>query len=110
MPHLRGLVIAEVPTTLVAGSDGPGRRTCATWRDGWRHLRFLLLLSPRWLFLYPGAILFVVGVAAQAALSIGPVEVGRVVLDIHTMLFAAGATIVGPADRCSSPCSSRRPA
>ena len=91
---LAGLVIAEVPTTLVRDRRSRPSHMRA-WRDGWRHLRFLLLLSPRWLFLYPGAILFCVGLAAQAALSIGPVEVGRVVLDIHTMLFAAGATILG---------------
>ena len=91
---LAGLAIAEVPTTLV-----PDRRSrpshLRTWRDGWRHLRFLLLLSPRWLFLYPGAVLFAVGVIVQAVLSIGPLEVGRVVLDIHTMLYAAAAAIVG---------------
>jgi len=91
---LAGLTITEVPTTLV-----PDRRSrpshLRTWRDGWRHLRFLLLLSPRWLFLFPGAILFSLGIVVQAVLSIGPVEIGRVVLDIHTMLFAAGATVVG---------------
>ena len=91
---LRGLAIAEVPTTLA-----PDRRSRAphlrTWRDGWRHLRFLLLLSPRWLFLYPGLFLFALGAVAQGVLLTGPVAIGRVVLDIHTMLFAAGAMIVG---------------
>ena len=58
-------------------------------------MRFLLLLSPRWLLLYPGLLLFVVGAIAQAMLLTGPVAIGRVVLDIHTMLFAAGAMIVG---------------
>ena len=91
---LKGLTIAEVPTTLA-----PDRRSRAphlrTWRDGWRHLRFLLLLSPRWLFLYPGLVLFAVGAIAQSVLLTGPVAIGRVVLDIHTMLFAAGAMIVG---------------
>jgi glycosyltransferase involved in cell wall biosynthesis len=91
---LGDLALAEVPTRL-----HPDRRSrpshLRTWRDGWRHLRFLLLLSPRWLFLYPGAILFGAGFIAQAILFAGPVRVGRVVLDIHTMLFAGGATIVG---------------
>ena len=91
---LGGLTIAEVPTTL--SPDGRSRRPhLRTWRDGWRHLRFLLMLSPRWLFLYPGLLLFAVGVVAQVAILTGPVVVGRVVLDIHTLLFAGGAMIVG---------------
>jgi glycosyltransferase involved in cell wall biosynthesis len=91
---LSGLAIVEVPTTL--SPDGRSRRPhLRTWRDGWRHLKFLLMLSPRWLFLYPGAILFCVGLIAQAAILAGPVALGRVVLDIHTMLFAGGAMIIG---------------
>jgi hypothetical protein len=91
---LGGLSIAEVPTTL--SRDGRSRPPhLRTWRDGWRHLRFLLMLSPRWLFLYPGALLFSIGAIAQAAILTGPVAVGRVVLDIHTMLFAGGAMIAG---------------
>lgn len=91
---LGGLSIAEVPTTL--SRDGRSRPPhLRTWRDGWRHLRFLLMLSPRWLFLYPGALLFSIGAVAQAAILTGPVVVGRVVLDIHTMLFAGGAMIAG---------------
>ena len=91
---LGGMTMAEVPTTLAR--DRRSRPShLRTWRDGWRHLRYLLLLSPRWLFLYPGAILFGAGVIAQTILFAGPVTVGRVVLDIHTMLFAGGATIVG---------------
>ena len=53
------------------------------------------MLSPRWLFLYPGLVLFGVGTIVQAAILTGPVGVGRVVLDIHTMLFAGGAIIIG---------------
>jgi hypothetical protein len=91
---LGGLTIAEVPTTL--SPDGRSRPPhLRTWRDGWRHLRFLLMLSPRWLFLYPGALLLGIGAVAQAAILTGPVVVGRVVLDIHTMLYAGGAMIVG---------------
>ncbi len=91
---LRGLAIDEVPTTLAkAGRSRPPH--LRTWRDGWRHLRFLLMLSPRWLLLYPGLALFVVGALVQGAILTGPVAVGRVVLDIHTMLYAAGAMIVG---------------
>lgn len=91
---LHGLSIAEAPTTL--SPDGRSRRPhLRTWRDGWRHLRFLLMFSPRWLFLYPGLVLLVLGAVAQAALLLGPVSFGHVVLDIHTMLFAGGATIAG---------------
>ena len=91
---LGGLSIAEVPTTL--SPDGRSRPPhLRTWRDGWRHLKFLLMLSPRWLFFYPGAILFCVGLVAQAAILAGPLALGHVVLDIHTMLFAGGAMIVG---------------
>jgi len=83
-----------VPTTL--SPDGRSRPPhLRTWRDGWRHLRFLLMLSPRWLFLYPGLVLFAAGAIAQAAILTGPVALGRVVLDIHTMLYAGGAMIVG---------------
>jgi glycosyltransferase involved in cell wall biosynthesis len=91
---LSGLAIAEVPTTL--SPDGRSRPPhLRTWRDGWRHLKFLLMLSPRWLFLYPGVFLFSVGLIAQAAILLGPVALGRVVLDIHTMLFAGGAMVIG---------------
>ena len=91
---LGGLSISEVPTTL--SPDGRSRPPhLRTWRDGWRHLRFLLMLSPRWLFLYPGLFLFCIGAITQSVILFGPVAVGRVVLDIHTMLFAGGAMIVG---------------
>jgi glycosyltransferase involved in cell wall biosynthesis len=91
---LAGLSIAEVPTTL--SPDGRSRAPhLRTWRDGWRHLRFLLMLSPRWLFLYPGLVLLFVGAAAQWTIRAGPVGLGHVVLDIHTMLFAAGAVVIG---------------
>lgn len=91
---LGGMAIVEVPTTL--SPDGRSRPPhLRTWRDGWRHLRFLLMFSPRWLFLYPGLALFCVGVIAQAAILTGPLAIGHVVLDIHTLLFAGGAMIVG---------------
>jgi glycosyltransferase involved in cell wall biosynthesis len=91
---LAGWRIAEVPTVL-----SPTGRTRAphlrSWRDGWRHLRFLLMMSPRWLMLYPGASLIVAGAAAQLALLRGPLLVAGVGFDIHTMLYAAGALILG---------------
>lgn len=91
---LRGLRIAEVPTTLAP--DGRSRPPhLRTWRDGWRHLRFLLLFSPHWLFLVPGLGMTCAGTLAMAALIPGPLPVGSVVFDIHTMLYAGGAVIVG---------------
>lgn len=91
---LHGLDIREVPTVL--RPDGrSGRPHLRTWRDGWRHLRFLLLLSPRWLFLIPGAILFTVGLALTAALVVGPVRLGSATLDIGALVYAAALAIVG---------------
>ena len=91
---LAGWRIAEVPTVLFAPS--PSRSShLRSWRDGWRHLRFLLLMSPRWLLLYPGAALIGIGVATQLAIARGPVVVIGVGFDIHTMLYAGGAVILG---------------
>lgn len=82
--------IAEVPTTL--SPDGRSRPPhLRSWRDGWRHLRFLLLYSPRWLFLYPGLLLVAIGLGVGLWLLPGP----QMVFDIHTLLFAATAIIVG---------------
>ena len=66
-----------------------------SWRDGWRHLRFLLLYSPRWLFLYPGVALTLLGLVATIALIAGPVTIGAYGLDIGTMMYAMALTIVG---------------
>ncbi len=86
--------ITEVPTTL--SPDGRSRPPhLRSWRDGWRHLRFLLAFCPRWLFLYPGAALFGLGLVAMAVLLTGPLRIGRVTFDIHTLLYAAGATVLG---------------
>lgn len=91
---LRGLRIAEVPTTLSPdGRDRPPH--LRSWRDGWRHLRFLLLFSPRWLFLFPGLALMAIGLLGLAVLLPAPRVVGGVTLDVHTMLYASGATVTG---------------
>jgi len=91
---LAGLSISEVPTTL--SPDGRSRPPhLRSWRDGWRHLRFLLMMCPRWLFLYPGLFLFVVGLVVQSVIVRGPIVGAGVGFDIHTMLFAAGSTILG---------------
>ena len=88
--------VAEVPITL----HPDGRRSHAphlrTFRDGWRHLRFYLLYSPRWLFLVPGALLMGLGALGYAlAMPSGGLHIGRVHLDVHTLLFASLAIICG---------------
>ncbi|MGA8144864.1 MAG: glycosyltransferase family 2 protein [Candidatus Acidiferrales bacterium] len=89
--HLR---IAEIPTVLSPdGRDRPPH--LRTWRDGWRYLRFLLLYSPRWLFLYPGIALLLLGSAISAWLLPGPQTIGAVTFDYHTLLFGAMAILVG---------------
>ena len=91
---MRGLRITEVPTTL--SPDGRSRPPhLRSWRDGWRHLRFLLIFCPRWLFLYPGAVLFALGALAMAALLAGPVRLGGITLDVHSLLYASGAVVMG---------------
>ena len=91
---IRGLRITEVPTTL--SPDGRSRPPhLKSWRDGWRHLRFLLLFSPRWLFLYPGFGLFVAGLLAMAWLLPQSRHVAGVTLDIHTLFYASIAVEVG---------------
>ena len=91
---LAQLDLREVPTTLAR--DGRSRRPhLRSIRDGWRHLRFLLLFSPRWLFLYPGIALLAVGLVVGAVLLPGPAQFGRVTFDVHTFLVAALCIIVG---------------
>jgi glycosyltransferase involved in cell wall biosynthesis len=91
---LAGWRIAEVPTVLspTGRSRAPHLRS---WRDGWRHLRLLLMMSPRWLMLYPGVFLIAIGVTAELAILRGPLVVAGVGFDVHTMLYAAGAAILG---------------
>lgn len=91
---LARLDIREVPTTL--RPDGRSRPPhLRSFRDGWRHLRFLLLFSPRWLFLYPGLALLIVGMVVGALLLRGPVQVGPVSFSVHTLLVAALCVIMG---------------
>src|SRR6204780_792356 len=75
--------ISEVPTTLA--KDGRSRPPhLNTWRDGWRHLRFLLLFSPRWLFFVPGLVLLTVGLGFGAAVAARPLTTGDVTFDVDT--------------------------
>jgi glycosyltransferase involved in cell wall biosynthesis len=91
---LSHMPICEVATPL--RPDGRTRTPhLRTWRDGWRHLRFLLLYSPRWLFLYPGLALMFIGLLVGAWLLPGPRKIGAAVLDVHTLLYAAIAVLLG---------------
>lgn len=91
---VEGLRIAEVPTTL--SPDGRTRPPhLRSFRDGWRHLRFLLLFSPRWLFLYPGAILMIAGLASMLWLLPGPRRIGGIGLDVNTLMYCAAAIVCG---------------
>jgi glycosyltransferase involved in cell wall biosynthesis len=91
---LAELRISEVPTTLSPDlrSRPPHLRT---WRDGWRHLRFLLLFSPRWLFFYPGLALMAIGLVATIALLPGELRVFGVGFDVHTLVYANAMIVVG---------------
>ena len=91
--QLAGVTMAEVPTTLA--KDGRSRPPhLRSWRDGWRHLKFLLVFAPRWLFIYPGLLLLALGVAAFAALLPGDLSVGSVRFGVHTLLFASSAILI----------------
>lgn len=91
---LANMRIAETPTTL-----SPDGRTRAphlrTWRDGWRHLRFLFLYSPRWLFLYPGAAMMLIGIALTAWLLPSVRTVGPFSFDVDTLVYALGMILIG---------------
>jgi glycosyltransferase involved in cell wall biosynthesis len=91
---LKGLKISEVPITL--HKDGRSRPPhLKPWRDGWRHLRFMLLFSPRWLFLMPGLALSALGFIFAAALSLNDIKIGGIVLNVGTLVVACMTIIVG---------------
>src|SRR5436305_7632500 len=91
---LKRMRISEVPVRL--RPDGRTRPPhLRTWRDGWRHLRFMLLFSPRWLFLYPGLALFGLGVLGGAVLETGPKRIGPLGFDIDTLVLAAFCCLIG---------------
>jgi glycosyltransferase involved in cell wall biosynthesis len=91
---LSGLRVTQVPTHL--SRDGRTRPPhLHTWRDGWRHLRFLLLYSPRWLFFYPGLVLLVVAGAAGAVLTFTDVTIGAATFSIGTLAVCAGLVLIG---------------
>src|SRR5438477_6438689 len=91
---LKSLRIGEVPITL--HPDGRSRPPhLKPWRDGWRHLRFMFIYSPRWLFFMPGFVLFIAGLLVSAALGLLPLKVGGVVFDVGTMVIACMSMIIG---------------
>jgi glycosyltransferase involved in cell wall biosynthesis len=91
---LNQIKITEVPATL--RKDGRSRPPhLKPWRDGWRHLRFMLLYSPRWLFLMPGLLLLVLGMAVSVALSIANFHLGAVEFNVGTLAVACMMVIVG---------------
>jgi hypothetical protein len=91
---LAGYSIVEVPTTL--RKDGRSRPPhLRTWRDGWRHLRFLLVLSPRRTLVYPGFVLALLGGISTIALTLGPVRVGAIAFDVNALAYACLAVLVG---------------
>jgi glycosyltransferase involved in cell wall biosynthesis len=91
---LENLKIVEIPTSL--RKDGRTRKPhLRSFRDGWRHLRFLFLYSPNWLFFYPGATFFLIGLIASGVLLNGPVKIGGVGFDIGTLLYATASIIIG---------------
>lgn len=91
---LAGYAIDEVPTTL--SPDGRSRPPhLRTWRDGWRHLRFLLLHSPRWLFLVPGVVLLGLGAFVMLFVGTRSRAIGGIDLDIHTLSYAGAAIMLG---------------
>ena len=91
---LNGLSIVEVPTTL--SKDGRNRPPhLNTWRDGWRHLRFLMLYAPNWLFLYPGIFLIATSLALSIILTINPLKIKSITLDVHTLLYGTTFLLIG---------------
>lgn len=91
---LKGMPIAEVPITLY--KDGRTRPPhLRRWRDGWRHLRFMLLYSPSWLFLAPGCLFFLLGAVSGGVLLSGPVQIGGIGFDTNTLLVSAMAMLLG---------------
>jgi hypothetical protein len=91
---LNKLRITEVATTL--NKDGRSRPPhLRSWRDGWRHLRFLVMYSPRWLFFFPGVAAILVGIVLGALVLPGPFFIAGMRLDIHSLLFASALIVLG---------------
>lgn len=91
---MTGMEISEVPTTL--SPDGRTRPPhLRSWRDGWRHLRFMLLFSPNWLFFYPGLLLMLIGLGVGGWLLPEARKLGQATLDLNTLAYSALAVLLG---------------
>ena len=91
---LKKLKISEVPITL--HKDGRSRPPhLKPWRDGWRHLRFMLIYSPRWLFLVPGLFLCTLGIIFSSALAVQDIQIGGIQLNVGTLMMACMSVVVG---------------
>lgn len=91
---LHKLKMIEVPTTL--SPDGRTRPPhLRSWRDGWRHLKFLMMYSPNWTFLYPGLILSIIGLIMMVIIGVGPAKIGSVSFGINTMMYGSACLLVG---------------
>jgi len=92
--RLASLKIGQVPVTLRL--DGRSRPShLRSWRDGWRHLRFMLLYSPNWLFLVPGVLFTILGGLGFSILLPGPLRVGEVTFDLNSLLVSSVSLILG---------------
>ena len=92
--NLLDMKIVEVPTTL--SKDGRNRPPhLRPWRDGWRHLRFMLLFSPRWLFFYPGLLIFILSGLGYFALLRGPLNLGNVEFSYNSLFIFESGTLIG---------------
>jgi glycosyltransferase involved in cell wall biosynthesis len=91
---LNALSITEVPTKL--SKDGRTRAPhLNTWSDGWRHLRFLMLYAPNWLFLFPGILTFIIGLTGLMLLIKKPMVINDITFDVHTLLYASSLMLIG---------------
>ena len=92
--NLHGLKIIEIPTTLK--KDARSRPShLKSFSDGWRHLKFLLLYSPKWLFLIPGLVLMLIGLIGNIAFLFDNIRIGSVVLGVHSRLYLGAMVVVG---------------
>lgn len=92
---LAGMDIVEVPTRLRPDGRRTATRHLRTWRDGWRHLRFLLVFAPRQTLIYPGGALGLVGLLATVALALGPRDIGGIVFDVSALVYTCLAVLLG---------------
>ena len=92
--NIFGMKVAEVP--IILSPDGRSRPPhLRPWRDGWRHLRFMFLFSPKWLFMIPGIFIVSIILPLYMALLSGPLQLGTIEFDVHTLFYAEAALVIG---------------